>query len=137
MKSDHRPLPGGRLRAIRIPSLLRMLARDRRGNIVIPLAICVALMVLIVGAGIDFARGYNAKVSLQAAVDATALAANYDSNGLSDGKIRQNAVDYFNSIYTPPPGATPASRCCRPWSDAVATAPNAHSAPRVDRPPAR
>uniref|UniRef100_UPI003BA898FA pilus assembly protein TadG-related protein n=1 Tax=Stappia sp. TaxID=1870903 RepID=UPI003BA898FA len=107
MKSDHRPLPGGRLRAIRIPSLLRMLARDRRGNIVIPLAICVALMVLIVGAGIDFARGYNAKVSLQAAVDATALAANYDSNGLSDGKIRQNAVDYFNSIYTPPPGATP------------------------------
>lgn len=88
-------------------ALAGRLAADRRGNVVVPLAICTGLVVMIVGVGVDFARGYNAKVDLQAAVDATALAANYDSNGLSDTKIRENAQDFFNSVYTAPEGLSP------------------------------
>ncbi|WP_417772351.1 pilus assembly protein TadG-related protein [Stappia sp.] len=81
--------------------------RDRRGNIVIPFAIAAGLMIMIVGAGVDFSRGYTVKIGLQQAVDATALAANYDSNGLSDAKIRERAEAYFNSIYKDPDGIAP------------------------------
>ena len=81
------------------PHLLARLANDRRGSIVVPLAVCTGVCLLVVGAGIDYTRAYNVKVDLQAAVDATALAANYDSNGLSEAKVKANAEEYFRAIY--------------------------------------
>jgi len=77
----------------------RQLWRDRGGGIVVIFAIVAGLVVLIIGAGIDFLRAHNAKSNLQAAVDATALAANYDSDGLSEAKVKANAEAYFNAIY--------------------------------------
>ncbi|WP_417769720.1 TadE/TadG family type IV pilus assembly protein [Stappia sp.] len=81
------------------PRLLSRFAADRRGSIVVPLAICTGVCLLVVGAGIDYTRAYNVKVDLQAAVDATALAANYDSDGMSESKIKANAEEYFRAIY--------------------------------------
>ncbi len=81
------------------PHLLSRLAADRRGSIVVPLAICCGVALLVIGAGIDYGRAYNTKVDLQAAVDATALAANYDSQGLSEGKVKSNAENYFKAVY--------------------------------------
>ncbi|MBL6432165.1 MAG: hypothetical protein HPM95_17900 [Alphaproteobacteria bacterium] len=62
-------------------------------------------VVLVIGAGLDYSRAHNTKVVLQAAVDATALAANYDSEGLAEAKVKANAVDYFNAIYKGDPEA--------------------------------
>ncbi|WP_349359598.1 TadE/TadG family type IV pilus assembly protein [Stappia sp.] len=77
----------------------RQFWRDRRGGIVVIFAIVAGLVVLIIGAGVDFLRAHNVKSSLQAAVDATALAANYDSDGLSEAKVKANAEAYFGAIY--------------------------------------
>ncbi|MCA1297728.1 TadE/TadG family type IV pilus assembly protein [Stappia indica] len=79
--------------------LLSKFADDRSGALVIMLALAAAFLIMIVGAGLDFARGHNTKSRLQAAVDAAALAANYDSDGLSEDAIKENATRYFNSTY--------------------------------------
>ena len=83
----------------KIQRLARRFASDRRGSIVIPLAICTGVCLMVTGAAIDYTRAFNAKVDLQAAVDATALAANYDSQGLSESKVKANAESYFKAIY--------------------------------------
>jgi len=79
--------------------LARRFASDSRGSIVVPLAVCTGVCLLVIGAGIDYTRAYNVKVNLQAAADATALAANYSSQGLSEAKVKANAETYFAAIY--------------------------------------
>jgi Flp pilus assembly protein TadG len=86
-------------------SLVRSFCVHRSGNIVIPFALTFGFVVLVIGAGLDYSRAHNTKVVLQAAVDATALAANYDSEGLAEAKVKANAVDYFNAIYKGDPEA--------------------------------
>src|SRR5690606_297591 len=50
----------------KIPRLARRFASDRRGSIVIPLAICTGVCLMVTGAAIDYTRAFNAKVDLQA-----------------------------------------------------------------------
>ncbi|SDT91343.1 VWA domain-containing protein [Stappia sp. ES.058] len=82
-----------------IVDLVRDFRAQRSGSIVIPFALTIGFVLLVVGAGLDYSRASNTRVVLQAAVDATALAANYDSEGLAEAKVRANAIDYFKAIY--------------------------------------
>ena len=88
-----------------IVDLVRAFCDERSGNIVIPFALTFGFVVLVIGAGLDYSRAHNTKVVLQAAVDATALAANYDSEGQAEAKVKANAIDYFNAIYKGDPDA--------------------------------
>ncbi len=82
---------------------MRRRARER-GIIVLLTAICLLIMLPIVGLAIDTAVFYVVKASMQAASDASAIAAARSLNvGLSIGEqeasARQRAIDFFNANF--------------------------------------
>lgn len=77
---------------------------DKRGSLAITFALVAIVVVLAGGITIDFMRAIHIKAKVQTVADATALAANYDSNGLSSDAIIANAKTHFNAILEIPDG---------------------------------
>ena len=86
----------------RIFSALRRFARADQGNIAVMFAFAALPILAAVGAAIDYSRVNNARTSLQAALDSTALMVSKD---LADKKIVESEIDakaksYFAALYT-------------------------------------
>ena len=86
----------------RIYSAVRRFARADQGNIAVMFAFAALPILAAVGAAIDYSRVNNARTSLQAALDSTALMVSKD---LTDNKITESEIDakakaYFAALYT-------------------------------------
>jgi Flp pilus assembly protein TadG len=86
----------------RIYSAVRRFARADQGNIAVMFAFAALPILAAVGAAIDYSRVNNARTSLQAALDSTALMVSKD---LTDKKIDESEIDakaktYFAALYT-------------------------------------
>lgn len=86
----------------RIYSAVRRFARADQGNIAVMFAFAALPILAAVGAAIDYSRVNNARTSLQAALDSTALMVSKD---LTDKKITESEIDakaktYFAALYT-------------------------------------
>lgn len=77
------------------------------GNIAVLFAIAAVPVVTFVGAAIDYSRANNARSSMQAALDSTALMVSKDlTNGtITTSQINATAQSYFNALYTNPDAA--------------------------------
>ncbi len=78
--------------------------QDRRGNVAIIFALVSVVLLAAIGGAVDFGRALSLRAKLQAAVDATALAANYQAEGLSSKIIQKTSLERFNAIYKAPAG---------------------------------
>ncbi|MEH2477044.1 Flp pilus assembly protein TadG [Nitrobacteraceae bacterium AZCC 2146] len=81
---------------------LARFARAERGNIAATFAIVLVPLLAFVGAAVDYSRAYNARTSMQGALDSAALMVSKD---LASGIIKQSDVSakaqsYFNALYT-------------------------------------
>src|SRR5260221_10712770 len=73
-----------------------------QGNIAVLFAIAIVPILTFVGAAIDYSRANNARSSMQAALDSTALMVAKD---LTDGTITTSQINakaqaYFTALYT-------------------------------------
>jgi Flp pilus assembly protein TadG len=77
-------------------------ASDSQGNIAMIFAIALVPLISFVGAAIDYSRASNARTSMQAALDSTALMLSKDlSSGLiTTSQITAKAQAYFAALYT-------------------------------------
>jgi Flp pilus assembly protein TadG len=76
------------------------------GNIAVIFTIAAIPIIGFVGAAIDYSRVNNARSSVQAALDSTALMLSKDlsSGTITAGNIQTTAQAYFNALYTNPDG---------------------------------
>jgi Flp pilus assembly protein TadG len=76
------------------------------GNIAVIFTIAAIPIIGFVGAAIDYSRVNNARSSVQAALDSTALMLSKDlsSGTITAGNIQTTAQSYFNALYTNPDG---------------------------------
>ena len=76
--------------------------RDRRGNVAVIFAIALLPVLGFVGAAVDYTRANNARSSMQAALDSTALMVSKDlSTGtITTSQINATAQSYFATLYT-------------------------------------
>lgn len=75
---------------------MKMFLRDKSGSIVVPLALCLAVAVLVLGAAIDYARAVNMKAKMQGALDAAAIATGTMRNA-REAEVVQHAQLEFNA----------------------------------------
>ncbi|MCB1492787.1 MAG: pilus assembly protein, partial [Rhodobiaceae bacterium] len=64
--------------------------RETGGNVLILFALCLPLVILAVGAAVDFGRGADAQVKIQSALDAAALAG---AKAISQGETDKDEVE--------------------------------------------
>lgn len=76
--------------------------RDRRGSIAPTFALLTFPIVGLVGAAVDYSRANNAQTSLQAAVDATALAMAQKAPSVTAAQLQTSANGYFNAVFNRP-----------------------------------
>jgi Flp pilus assembly protein TadG len=76
----------------------RTFRHAKAGNVVATFALSFIPMVAMVGAAVDYSRGNNAKVSMQAAIDATGLMLSKDVSTLSVSQLNQKADSQFRAL---------------------------------------
>jgi Flp pilus assembly protein TadG len=76
---------------------VRDFARTENGNVAVLFGIMLIPIVGMVGAAIDYSRASIAKTSLQAALDATALAVSKDAGSLTESQLNQKVQSYFEA----------------------------------------
>lgn len=97
---------------------------ERQGNVAVIFALSAIPILTFVGAAIDYTRATNARTSMQAALDSTALMLSKDLSAgtINSSQISSKATAYFNALYnnkdakdvsitahyTAPSGSTPA-----------------------------
>jgi len=74
----------------------------RQGNVAIIFALAILPIIGFIGAAVDYTRVINARSSMQAALDSTALMISKDVGGLSADQVTQKAQSYFNALYNHP-----------------------------------
>lgn len=79
-------------------------AEAREGNIAILFALALLPILSFVGAAIDYSRANNARSSMQAALDSTALmvAKDLTDGTITTSQIQTKANAYFNALYNNP-----------------------------------
>src|SRR5437868_5426243 len=77
---------------------VRTFRHAKAANVVATFAISFTPMVAMVGAAVDYSRGNNAKVSMQAAIDATGLMLSKDVSTLSVSQLNQKADAQFRAL---------------------------------------
>ncbi|MBR0752741.1 pilus assembly protein [Bradyrhizobium jicamae] len=77
-------------------------AEAREGNIAIIFALALLPIISFVGAAIDYSRANNARSSMQAALDSTALmvAKDLTDGTITTSQIQAKATAYFTALYT-------------------------------------
>lgn len=79
--------------------LFRIFRRDEKGSIAIMFAICSVVLVLIMGAAIDYARISRTYVELQNAADAALLSVAHTAKDSDDiDSLKQQASDYMKTM---------------------------------------
>jgi Flp pilus assembly protein TadG len=86
----------------RARSAARRFVRASEGNIAVTFAIVLVPILSFVGAAVDYTRANNARSSMQAALDSTALMLSKDlSQGIiTTSQITEKAQSYFAALYT-------------------------------------
>ena len=87
---------------LRIRAVLRGLRSDRRANVTITFALALIPIIGFVGAAVDYSRANSAKASMQASLDATALALSKEAVGLSAAALNSKADAYFKANFNRP-----------------------------------
>lgn len=82
-------------------TLIRFL-KDRRGSIAPIFAVALVPLVALTGAAVDYSRANSVRSSMQASLDAAALALSKDVTGLNSSQITQKASDYFLANFNRP-----------------------------------
>jgi Flp pilus assembly protein TadG len=81
----------------------RALRRDRKGQVALLFALALIPVIGLVGAAVDYSRASSAKVSLQAALDSTALMLSKEVGpNTSQEQIDQKANDFFKALFIRP-----------------------------------
>jgi Flp pilus assembly protein TadG len=75
-------------------------ARAERGNVAMVFAIILPVIILSIGAAIDYGRAAKVRAAMQSAVDATALMISKEASGLTAAQITSKAQSYFNALFT-------------------------------------
>ena len=77
------------------------LAGDERGNIAVTFAVALVPIISFIGAAVDYTRANNARSSMQAALDSTALWVSKDDSAgnLTAAQVTAKAQAYFNALY--------------------------------------
>jgi Flp pilus assembly protein TadG len=77
-------------------------ARAERGNVAMIFALLLPVLISSIGAAIDYSRAVNARSSMQAAADATALMISKEATSLTAAQITSKATAYFNALFNHP-----------------------------------
>src|ERR1700761_6615918 len=88
----------------RILEAVRRFAGAKDGNIAVIFTIAAIPIISFVGAAIDYSRLNNARSSMQAALDSTALMLSKDlsSGTITASQINTKAQSYFTGLYVNP-----------------------------------
>src|SRR3954468_3765286 len=78
---------------------LNRLLKDRKGNVAPLFALALIPVVGFVGAAVDYSRANSIKASLQASLDATALAMAKLAPTLTQGELQTRATAYFTAQF--------------------------------------
>lgn len=86
----------------RIGRQLARFAGAEQGNIAVIFAIALVPVLTFVGAAVDYSRAVQARSSMQAALDSTALMLSKDlsSGAITTSQISTKAIAYFNALFT-------------------------------------
>lgn len=89
---------------LRVREAVRRFARANEGNIAVIFTIALIPLISFIGAAIDYSRANNARSSMQAALDSTALMLSKDlsSGVITTAQIATQAQADFNALYTNP-----------------------------------
>ena len=82
--------------------LLHRFLKDRRGNVASMFALAVIPVIGLVGAAVDYSRANAIRSSLQAAIDATALAMAKLAPTLTQAQLQEKTTAYFNALFNQP-----------------------------------
>src|SRR5579864_9309162 len=83
-------------------SAVREFRIARGGNVAITFAIATLPIVTFVGFAVDYSHANSVKVALQSALDSTALMLSKEAATDTSTQLQQNAVKYFNALFTRP-----------------------------------
>jgi Flp pilus assembly protein TadG len=102
---NHRPRGSSCFRLPVVSRIGRQLARfagAEQGNIAVIFAIALVPVLTFVGAAVDYSRAVQARSSMQAALDSTALMLSKDlsSGAITTAQISTKATAYFNALFT-------------------------------------
>ena len=94
----------GAFTKLRFQETVRRFARANEGNIAVIFTIALIPLISFIGAAIDYSRANNARSSMQAALDSTALMLSKDlsSGVITTAQIATQAQADFNALYTNP-----------------------------------
>ena len=80
--------------------LITRLLENNRGSVAPLFALAIVPILGTIGAAVDYSRAGAARSSMQAAVDATALAMAKEATGLSASQLQTKATAHFNALFT-------------------------------------
>src|SRR5216117_338129 len=86
-------------RFLRTMSLPRFL-RDRRGGVAPMFALAIVPVIGFIGASVDYSRANSIKASMQAALDATALAMAKLAPTLTQSQLQTQTNAYFQAMFS-------------------------------------
>jgi Flp pilus assembly protein TadG len=76
--------------------------RDENGHVAVIFTLLLIPLIGLTGGAIDYTRASAAKVAMQAALDATALAVSKEAASLTPSQLSQRATDYFMAAFHRP-----------------------------------
>lgn len=76
--------------------------RAEGGNVALIFAISLPVLLVAIGAAIDYARAANARSAMQAAIDATALMISKEAANMTPTEVKTRADSYFRALYNYP-----------------------------------
>jgi Flp pilus assembly protein TadG len=93
------------MRAMLLPRFLRTIPlprflSDRRGGVAPMFALAIVPVIGFVGAAVDYSRANSIKVSMQAALDATALAMAKLAPTLTQSQLQTQSTAYFQAMFS-------------------------------------
>jgi Flp pilus assembly protein TadG len=89
---------------LRVQQAVRRFAGANEGNIAVIFTIALIPLITFIGAAIDYSRANNARSTMQAALDSTALMLSKDlsSGVIATSQVATQAQAYFNALYSNP-----------------------------------
>jgi Flp pilus assembly protein TadG len=76
--------------------------RNRRGNVAMMFAVILPVLLVSIGAAIDYTRASKVRTAMQAAADATALMISREASGMTSTQVSAKAEAYFNALFNYP-----------------------------------
>jgi Flp pilus assembly protein TadG len=83
-----------------LKTLATRFGRAERGNVAMLFAIILPVLIVSVGAAIDYGRAAKVRAAMQSAVDATALMISKEASALTPTQVTTKAQSYFNALFT-------------------------------------